>query len=89
MGATRFQGAQDDIQHCLCLLEHLVIPESDHSKSLPFNFTVTTLIIRKALLVLATVKLDYEFCLDTSKIRDVAGNRNLPSKAEVGKLSTA
>jgi hypothetical protein len=47
------------------------------------------LIVRKALLVLATVKLDYEFCLDTSKIRDITGNWNLAPKAVAAKLSTA
>ena len=43
MGAERFQGMQNNIQHCLGFLKHLVIPESEHAISLRFDSTVATL----------------------------------------------
>ncbi len=61
MGASRFQGAQNNFQYRFSLLEYLVVPEPQHSKSLRFNLTIATFVIPMTLLVLAAIKLNDEF----------------------------
>ena len=86
MGAAQFQGTQDYFQYRYGLLKYLIVPESDNPIPLSFNPTVTTLIIRTAFLVLSSIEFDHNFRLETCKIRDIAGNRNLPAEPVTAEL---
>ena len=77
MGADRFQGIQDNFQHCFGFLKHLVVPESEHAISLRFDPTVTALIVAMALLMLCAIELHYEPRFETREICDMAADRRL------------
>ena len=80
MGAERFQGMQNNIQHCVGFLKHLVIPESEHAISLRFDSTVAMFIVAMALLMLSAIKLDYEPRFETREIGDVAADGYLAAE---------
>lgn len=80
MGAGRFQGIQDNFQHCFGFLKHLVVPESEHVISLRFHATVTAFIVAMALLMLCAIELDYKPCFETREICDIAADGRLAAK---------
>ena len=80
MGADRFQGIQNNFQHCFGFLKHLVVPESEHAISLRFDSTVASLIVAMAFLVLPSIELDYELRFETCEICDIAADGRLAAE---------
>jgi hypothetical protein len=80
VGGTYFQRSHDLLQHCLSLLEDLIIPEAQYTKTLGRQIAIAILVVTDAFLVLAPIKLDYELGFETSKICDERRNRHLPPK---------
>ncbi len=89
MGAGRFQGTHDVVQHRLSFLEYLVIPEPKHAISLRFNPAVTMLIMVMAFIVLPSIKLDDEPRFKTREIGDIAANGDLAAKTIPAKLAAS
>ena len=87
MGAHLQQLLQYRFEYSSCLLEHLIIPESNDTKSLHNDVRIAASIERGLLLMLAAIELDYELCVDAGEIRYVGTNRNLAAKAKTAKLS--
>jgi hypothetical protein len=80
VGGTRFQRSHNLLQHCLSLPEDLIIPETQYTKTLGLQSAISILVIRYALLVLASIKLDYKFRFKAREIRDETCDRHLPTK---------
>ncbi|OGA52932.1 MAG: hypothetical protein A3F74_06985 [Betaproteobacteria bacterium RIFCSPLOWO2_12_FULL_62_58] len=78
---------QDNLQHRLGFLKHLVIPESEHAKSLRFDSAVATFIVAMPFLVLSAIKLDYEPRLETREIGDIAADWHLAAETIPAKLA--
>jgi hypothetical protein len=79
---------QNNIQHRLGFLEYLVIPESEHSKSLRFDSMVATFIVAMAFLVLPAIQLDYEPRFETREVGDIAADGHLAAETIAAQLAS-
>ncbi len=86
MGAERQQLVQYDFQHGSCFLEYLIVPESQDSISGSRDLRIATAIASFLLLMLASIKLDQQFSVDTSKVRYEPAYWDLATKAKTSDL---
>jgi len=87
MGAERQQLIEYDFEHGSCVLEYLIVPESQDSISGSSDSRIATAVASFLLLMLASIKLDHQFSVDTSKVRYEPAYRNLTAKAKTAQLS--
>ena len=87
MGAARFQRLHYLLQHGLRLLEYLVVPEAQDEKSLCFDQSVTLLVVVSPFLMLPTIELYDDLCLEACKVGDKTRDQHLPSKSVTRDLS--
>ena len=87
MGAARFQRLHYLLQHGLCRLKDLVVPEAQDEKSSCFDQTVTLLVVVSLFLMLPTIELYDDLCLEACKVGDKTRDQHLPSKSVTRDLS--
>lgn len=86
MGARSLQFAQDYLEHGRCILEHLVVPEPQYPVALCLQPPVSLYIVRSLILMLAAVKLNNEFGLNTHKVCNVSDDYKLTAEPVVADL---
>jgi hypothetical protein len=70
-------------------VEYLVVPESQHAKTFPFDPPVTTFVVAVLFLVLSSIKLDDDLRFETREICDIAADRDLAPETVSAKLAAA
>ncbi len=90
MGASatqRQQLMQYRIEHRRSFLEYLIVPESHNAISLDIDARIAAGIARGLLLMLTTIKLNHQLCVQACEIRHISTDWNLAAKAESAQLS--
>lgn len=72
----------DLLKHSLHILKHILIPETQHTKSTFIQESRPFRIVGLFLLVTASIELNDESCFSTEKIRDERTKGYLPSELE-------
>jgi hypothetical protein len=79
--------SQNFSQNIFLPSQHLIVPESQNSKTTLCEDGAAYCVDFDAIPMLATVDLDNEFRLDANKIDDVTIDRNLPAKLETAQAA--
>lgn len=82
-----FQSLSNSFQNSFSLKQDLGIPEPQHAKSAPLQFTRSLLIGLCRLRMLPAVQFDYQPMLEVAKVNDIASNRMLAPELCVEDLS--
>jgi hypothetical protein len=69
-------------QHCLKVVQHFMVPESQHLVTQRFEVDRSLLILRDLVKVLPSIDLDNQFDLQTQEIDDARINGLLATKLE-------
>ena len=76
------QLTQNFIEHHICLLQSIVIPEPNHSKTFRFQISRPLSIAGKLRCMLSAVEFDDKPLLEADEVDDVRWNRMLSPKYE-------
>ena len=89
MGERLLQCLQYYFKNCCCFFEYLIIPESNNAKTFSIDSCIAILITSSKFLMLATVELDYQLCIQAREISYIVSDRDLPPKTKPAELSLA
>jgi hypothetical protein len=78
----QLQLTQYFFQHRVDSLQHIVVPETDHSKAVPAEQGTAARIVIQLLQVLPTIEFDYQAGFQANEIDNKPVQRMLPTKFE-------
>jgi len=83
------QRLKNALEHDFRLLKHFVVPEPNHAKSEPREISGAIELIKRALIVLASVNFDDQPRSHAYEIRDVGSERHLPAESIAAQMAVA
>ena len=87
-GSAACGSLNDSLDHALKILTHLVVPEAQDLEAFGGQIA-RSLIVSRILRVLTTVKLNDQFRIEATEIRNVRSDRNLAPKLCLARLAIA
>lgn len=79
-GMGLIQHGEDGIHNIVCLLQRIVVPESEHPKSQLLQHSGATLVVGDLPEVLAAVEFNNEISFDAYEVQDVTSHAMLASE---------
>ena len=89
MGVKNLAPPKNRFSYCVLLLQHLVVPEPNHSKTCGFQPCGALSIIIRSFQVLPTIHFYDEPILKAYEVNDVRSNRRLSAKSVTQHLAVA
>jgi hypothetical protein len=85
--ASLIQSHPNTLQHPLCVYEHVVVPEPDHSITESLQKAAALFVPILPLGMLAAIQLDDQHWIQAQEVRDVASNNLLASELAAFELT--
>src|SRR5262249_14000392 len=89
LGRLLIERVQDLFKHAVEILHHIVVPEPKHKISHRLQGSRPLFVLRRAIRVLAAIKLNDQLPIGTNKVGDEAINRRLSFELPARKSTTA
>ena len=83
------QRKQDLFKHDRHLSQHIVIPETQNTKAVPFDEACAIVVVRSSFHMLTTIQLDHQLGVEAGEVGEVRADRALPAELVIVESSIA